>query len=119
MELREAAEELEMEASREQAAPLTLSTSISPPGVSTENMMMELRSSADLLLELASKISRKNAVLLAACKLRALLSKSSSSRFVQMLLPLSTDFISLAIQVCTNTIYLTLISVVASPKSLK
>ena len=54
MELREAAEQLEMEASREQAAPPPLSTSTSPPRVSAVDMMMELRRSADLLLGLAS-----------------------------------------------------------------
>ena len=60
MELREAAEQLEMEASREQAsreqaAPSPLSTSTSPPRVSAEDMMMELRWSANLLLGLASR----------------------------------------------------------------
>ena len=59
MELREAAEQLQTEASREQAsreqaAPPPLSTSTSPPRVSAEDMMMELRRSADLLLGLAS-----------------------------------------------------------------
>ena len=59
MELREATEQLEMEASRElasreQAAPPPLSTSTSPPRVSAEDMMMELRLFADLLLGLAS-----------------------------------------------------------------
>ena len=59
MELREAAEQLEMEASREQASesrlhPPPLSTSTSPPRISAKDMMMELRRSADLPLGLAS-----------------------------------------------------------------
>ena len=59
MELREAAKQLEIEASRrqaprEQAAPFPLSNSTSPPQVSAEDMMMELRRSVDLLLGLAS-----------------------------------------------------------------
>ena len=59
MELREAAEQLQTEASREQAsreqaAPPPLSTSTSPPRVSAEDMMMELKRSADLLPRLAS-----------------------------------------------------------------
>ena len=58
MELREAAEQLQTEASREQAsreqaAPSPMSTSTSPPPVSAEDRMMELRWSADMLLGLA------------------------------------------------------------------
>ena len=66
MELREAAEQLQMEASseqasreqasREQATPPPLSTSTSPPRVSAMDMMMELRWSADLFLGLAWEI---------------------------------------------------------------
>ena len=54
MELREAAEQLPTEASREQAAPPPLSPSTSPPQVYAEDMMMESQRSADLLLGLAS-----------------------------------------------------------------
>ena len=58
-------------------------------------------------------------MVLAPGKFRAPLSKSSSSRLVQILLPLVTGFISPAIWVRTDTVCLTLISVVASPKSPK
>ena len=58
-------------------------------------------------------------MVVAAGKFRAPLSKSSSSRLVQILLPLVTGFTSPAIQVCTDTVCPTLISVVASPKSPK
>ena len=57
--------------------------------------------------------------MLSPCKFPVSLSKSSSSRLVWMLFPLVTHFISPATPVCTDTIYLTLISVVASSKSPK
>ena len=61
MELRAAAEQPLTEASREQpsreqAAPPPLSTSTSSPRVSAEDMMMELRWSANLLLGLLLEI---------------------------------------------------------------
>ena len=54
MELREAAERVQTEPSRDQAAAPPQSSSTSPPPVSPEDLTMELRRSADLLLRLAA-----------------------------------------------------------------
>ena len=54
MELREAAERVKTKSSGDQAAAPPQSSSTSPPPVSAENMMMELRQYADLLLGLAA-----------------------------------------------------------------
>ena len=54
MELREAAERVQTEPSGDQAAAPPQSSSTSPPPVSAEDLTMELRRSADLLLGLAA-----------------------------------------------------------------
>ena len=54
MELREAAEQVRPKPSRDQAAAPPQSSSTSPPPVSAENMIMELRRSAEELLRLAA-----------------------------------------------------------------
>ena len=54
MELREAAERVQPEPSGDQAAAPPQSSSTSPPPVSAEDLTMELRRSADLLLGLAA-----------------------------------------------------------------
>ena len=54
MELREAAERVQMEPSGDQAAALPQSSSTSPPPVSAENLTMGLRRFVDLLLGLAA-----------------------------------------------------------------
>ena len=54
MQLREAAEQIQTEPSRDQAAAPPQSSSNSGPPVSAEDLTMELRRSADLLLRLAA-----------------------------------------------------------------